>query len=154
MPGTLSHEVARWGHPRSAEILVSGNWTATKNAAGYAGTTTLGGVAGHGTSSLYDIHNTLIAAGPDFRERTRSAVPTSNVDIAPTVLKVLRLSHPASMSGRPIDEALRGGPTPDTVRIERLVESARTADGSYQADAHISVVGGRRYLDFTEVRRK
>ena len=153
VPGTLSFEVARWGHSRSAEILVSGNWTATINAAGYAGTTTLGGVAGHGTSSVYDIHNALIVAGPDFRERTRSAVPTSNVDIAPTILKVLRLAQPTSMSGRPIDEALKGGPTPHSVRIDRLVQSARTADGSYQLDAHISVVDGRRYLDYTEVRR-
>ncbi len=69
VPGTLSFNVARWNHQRSGEVLVSANWTRGRNKAGFAGTTTQGGVAGHGTSSPYDIHNTLIAAGPDFRER-------------------------------------------------------------------------------------
>ena len=110
VPGTLSFDVARWNHSRSAEILVSANRSADKNAAGYAGKTTQNGVAGHGTSSPYDIHNTLIAAGPDFREHATSAVPTSNVDLAPTMLKVLGLTVPSSMTGRVIEEGLRGGP--------------------------------------------
>ena len=31
VPGTLSFDVARWNHARSAEILVSANWNADKN---------------------------------------------------------------------------------------------------------------------------
>ena len=69
VPGTLSFDVARWNHARSGDILVSANWTRESNDAGLAGKTTQEGVAGHGTSSPYDIHNTLVAAGPDFRER-------------------------------------------------------------------------------------
>ena len=95
VPGTLSFDVARWNHPRSGDILVSANWTARANAAGFAGTTTRRGVAGHGTSSPYDIHNTLIAAGPDFREHATSDVPTGNVDIAPTLLRLLGLPRGA-----------------------------------------------------------
>src|ERR1019366_4549253 len=57
VPGTLSFDVARWNHPRAGDILVSANWNSEKNDAGYAGKTTDGGVAGHGTSSPYDIHN-------------------------------------------------------------------------------------------------
>jgi arylsulfatase A-like enzyme len=153
VPGTLSFAVARWNHSRSAEILVSANWSADKNAAGYAGKTTQNGVAGHGTSSPYDIHNTLIAAGPDFREHATSAVPTSNVDLAPTMLKLLGLTVPSSMTGRVIEEGLRGGPPPASLRVEHATESAKTADGGYEVDAHISVVAGRRYLDYTAVRR-
>jgi len=62
-------------------ILVSASWTHDTNAHALLATTE-GGVAGHGSSSPYDIHNTLIAAGPDFRERAISDVPTANVDLA------------------------------------------------------------------------
>ena len=153
VPGTLSFNVARWNHARAGEILVSGNWSRDKNDAGFAGKTTQGGVAGHGTSSPYDIHNTLIAAGPDFREHATSNVPTSNVDIAPTLLKLLGLPIPGSMTGRPIDEALRTGPALASVRVDHVIETAKTADGAYQVQAHISTAAGRRYLDDTEVRR-
>lgn len=154
VPGTLAFSVARWQHRRSSEILVSGNWNSEKNDAGWAGRTTQGGVAGHGTSSPYDIHNTLIAAGPDIRERTRGQVPTANADLAPTLLKLVGVAIPDTMTGRSIDEALRSGPAPGSVQVQRHVETARTPDGSYQVDAHISQVGRARYLDFTEVRRR
>jgi len=154
VPGTLSFDVARWNHKRSGEILVSANWSAAANAAGYAGTTTDGGVAGHGSTSPYDVHNTLIAAGPDFREHATSNVPTGNVDIAPTVLRLLGLKIPPSMTGRVIEEALRTGPSPASVRVEHATESVRNGDGSYALTAHVSVAAGHRYLDFTEVVRR
>src|SRR5262249_53905461 len=95
VPRTLSFDLARWNHRgRSGDILVSANWTRARNGAGSEGTTTASGAAGHGSSSPYDIHNTLIAAGPDFREHARSSVPTGNVDIAPTLLRLLNLEIP------------------------------------------------------------
>jgi arylsulfatase A-like enzyme len=155
VPGTLSFDTARWNHPgRSAEILVSPNWTPAKNAAGLEGTTTAGGVAGHGSSSPYDIHNTLLAAGPDFREHARSPVPTGNVDIAPTLLRLLNLEVPGKMAGRVIEEGLRSGPVPASVPVTEVREVVRTPDGSYELTAHISTAAGRRYLDYTEARRK
>ncbi|MGC4084406.1 MAG: hypothetical protein QM736_20400 [Vicinamibacterales bacterium] len=153
VPGTLSFNVARWNHARSAEIMISANWTDAKNSAGMPGNTTQSGVAGHGTSSPFDVHNTLMAAGPDFRARATSAVPTSNADLAPTLLHLLGIAVPASMTGRVIDEGLVSGPAPASVRVTRRDETARTADGSYQVTAHISLVGERRYLDYTSTRR-
>jgi arylsulfatase A-like enzyme len=154
VPGTLSFDVARWTHARSGDILVSANWTADANEAGYKGTATAGGAAGHGSSSPYDVHNTLIAAGPDFRERATSAVPTANVDVAPTLLHLLGVSAPPTMAGRVIREGLRGGPAPAGVRVERRTETVTTPDGAYQLTAHVSLVSGYRYLDFTEVTRR
>jgi Type I phosphodiesterase / nucleotide pyrophosphatase len=152
-PGTLSFPVARWQHARSAAILVSGNWTAATNAAGVPGTTTQSGVAGHGTSSPYDIHNTLIAAGPDVRVNATSAVPTSNVDLAPTLLTWLGVPVPPSMSGRVATELFGSGPRPTSLTVTRRVITTRSADGGYQLDAHISTVAGHDYLDYTVVRR-
>ena len=154
VPGTLSFDVARWNHPRAGEILVSANWSRDANVAGVAGKTTQSGVAGHGSSSPYDIHNTLIAAGPDFREHATIDVPTSNVDLAPTILRLLGLKPPATMTGRAIEEAFRNGPSPSSVRVARVDETVATTDATYELTAHISIVDGRRYLDFTEVKRK
>jgi arylsulfatase A-like enzyme len=154
VPGTLSFDVVQWRHPRSAAVLVSGNWSHDRNGAGIAGTSTLSGVAGHGTSSPYDIHNTLMAAGRGVRAGTSSAVPTSNADLAPTLLALLGVPVPAAMTGRVVTELLRDGPAPSTLAVARTVVTARTPDGSYEVDAHISSVAGHRYLDYTEVRRR
>ncbi|HJZ75809.1 MAG TPA: alkaline phosphatase family protein [Vicinamibacterales bacterium] len=154
VPGTLSFDVARWNHRRAGDVLVSANWTANANDAGYAGTTTDDGVAGHGSSSPYDIHNTLIAAGPDFREHATSGVPTANVDIAPTVLRLLGVPIPASMTGRVIEEAFRTGPSPESIHVEQTTQAVHTADESYTLTAHVSAAAGHRYLDFTDVARR
>ncbi len=154
VPGTLSYDVARWNHARAGDILMSANWTSEKNDAGYPGKTTQTGVAGHGSPSPYDIHNTLMAAGPDFRERAVSEAPTGNVDIAPTLLRLLGLPVATTMTGRVIEEGLRNGPSPSSVKVDRVVETVRTPDGTYELTAHVSVAAGRRYLDFTEVKRR
>ena len=112
VPGTLSFDTIRWNHPRSGEILAAANWADRANAAGRRGTSTQAGVAGHGTSSPFDIHATLIAAGPDFKEHATSDAPTGNVDVAPTLLKLLGLPIPQTMTGRVLAEGLRGGPAP------------------------------------------
>jgi len=153
VPGTLSFDVARWNHARSGDILVSANWSSEKNAAGFAGKTTDGGVAGHGASSPYDIHNTLIAAGPDFREHAVSDVPTGNVDIAPTLLYLVGMKPAPTMTGRVIEEGLRNGPPIASVRVDHTTDTVKNADGSYELSAHISKAAGRTYLDFTEVTR-
>src|SRR5438105_15823655 len=43
----------------------------------------------HGSLSPYDMHNTCIAAGPDFKKGVQDYFPTGNVDIAPTILWLL-----------------------------------------------------------------
>ena len=153
VPGTLSFDVARWNHPRVGRHPGVGELDGDKNDAGFAGTTTDSGVAGHGTSSPYDIHNTLIAAGPDLREHAVSDVPTANVDIAPTLLHLLGMAPAPTMTGRVMREALRDGPAIASVPIEHVVTTVRTPDGSYELAAHVSHAAGHAYLDFTEVKR-
>ena len=152
VPGTLPFDAARWNHARSGDILVSANWSDTANAAGFKGTTTQEGVAGHGTSSPYDIHNTLIAAGPEFREHATSGVPTANVDLAPTLLRLLGIAPPSSMTGRVIEEGFRGA-APALPRREGR-ETVSSVGGKYTLTAHFSFVGDYRYLDYTEVTRR
>ena len=152
VPGTLSFDTARWNHARSGDILVSANWSDRANAAGFRGTTTQDGLAGHGTSSPYDIHNTLIAAGPEFRERATSDVPTGHVDLAPTLLHLVGITPPQSMTGRVIEEGFRGA-TPSFRKTESG-ETVSSIDRKYTLTAHFSSVGDHRYLDYTDVKRR
>ncbi|HEX9101783.1 MAG TPA: phosphodiesterase, partial [Polyangia bacterium] len=62
----------------------------------------------HGSFSPRDVHNTLIAAGPDFKAAFADTLPTGNVDVAPTVAQIFGLSLPGA-NGRPLSEALVGG---------------------------------------------
>lgn len=149
--GTLSFRVAHWRHARSADILVSPNWDDEPNEFGYKGRTTAGGVAGHGSTSPYDIHNTLVAAGPAFKKGLRSGVATSNTDIAPTILYVLGIDAPESMYGRAIREALVDGPDPDEVRV--MTGSSVTKTPTYALEVSESIVDDRRYFNYARAWR-
>jgi arylsulfatase A-like enzyme len=155
VPGTLSFAAARWGHPRaSGAILISPDWSDDKNELGWPGTSASTGVAGHGSSGRWDIHATLIAAGPDLRAGVMSQWPSANVDLAPTVCRLAGIDVPASIQGRVLEEALagttgpKGDPTSSIVRVENQVGAIR-----YSLSGHFSEVAGSRYLDYTVVER-
>ena len=151
--GTLSLALARWDHPRAAPILYSPDWTAAAGRHGFRGTSAQPGVAGHGSSSPFDVHSPLVAFGPDLKAGVESAVPSGNVDFAPTFLHTLGIEIPASMQGRVLREALRGGPDPSDVAVEAAEVRVESADGSYRLTAAVSRVEGRSYLDYTTVER-
>ena len=155
--GTLSFDAARWRHARSGDILYSPDWTDHKNEHGVPGTSASNGVAGHSSSSPFEIHNTLIAAGPDITQGVRVSVPSGNVDFAPTFLRALGIAIPPTMQGRPLLEAFRGMLAGETPTVTHSRHTARTADGSYAQTAHFSIVRAGavnyRYLDYTTVTR-
>jgi predicted AlkP superfamily pyrophosphatase or phosphodiesterase len=158
VPGTLSFDAIHWTHERSADILFSADWTDAKNAYGFAGATASGGVADHGSSSPFDVHNVLIAAGPDLKDRTIVRTPSGNVDFAPTFLHVIGADIPHSMEGRVLEEALRGGPNPASLKVQPSQQTVRNASGSYSLTAFFSTVtssrASYRYFDSTRVDRR
>jgi predicted AlkP superfamily pyrophosphatase or phosphodiesterase len=158
VPGTLSFDAIRWTHERSADILFSPDWTDAKNAHGFAGMTASGGVANHGSSSPFDVHNVLIAAGPDLKDRTVVEAPSGNVDFAPTFLRLIGASIPRSMEGRVLEEALRGGPNPASLTVHSSQQNVKNASGAYSLTAFFSTVassrGSYRYFDYTKVDRR
>ena len=55
----------------------------------------------HGISfSPTDTHISLMTSGPDFKSGLYDTLPTSNVDIAPTVARILQFSMPAVQGTR------------------------------------------------------
>ncbi len=63
----------------------------------------------HGSFSRTDTHISMMAHGPDFKSGLYDTLPTANVDIAPTVARILLLNMPGAQ-GRVLEEALKGGP--------------------------------------------
>ncbi|MDZ4859771.1 MAG: alkaline phosphatase family protein [Candidatus Hydrogenedentes bacterium] len=155
VPGTFSFDSINWNHERSGDILVDVTWSDEANQYGWKGMTAQGGIAGHGTSSPFDIHNTLIAAGPALKTGMKSNVPTANVDIAPTVCRVLGISPPAPMDGRVMAELLKDGPEPASVTVskDKITTERALDDSTYTSELHKSVVNEHSYFDYAITRR-
>ena len=152
IPGTLSFVAAGGDHPRQGDILMSANWTHAVNEAGIAGWTAIPGVAGHGTTSPYDVRATLLVAGPRIRRGDTLTTPSANSDIAPTILALLELPPAPSMTGRILREVWSKQPA----AVRRTVATTGTTlpDGSrYDVTLYGSIVGATRYLDSTRVER-
>ncbi len=154
--GTLSFGTIRWDHARAADILTAGTWTDEANAHGYRGAVQVPGVAGHGSASPFDIRIPLIAAGPQIKVGLQSAVPTGNVDLAPTVLHLLGVPPSEAMEGRVLSELLVDGPAPASVEVRRHQARAEAVwdGGRYRLVLHQSWVGGTLYVDYAEVERR
>ncbi|RTY91391.1 alkaline phosphatase family protein [Flavobacterium sp. RSP46] len=154
--GTLSFESIYWDHGRSGDVLVDMNWNDNKNDAGYAGTSFAKGVAGHGGFSPYEIHIALLANGPSFKNKFEGNLPTSNVDIIPTVLHLHNLTIPKQMDGRVMYELLTekvSNNVPLTAKIELIKTEVKLPWGVYKLEMERSVLGKYNYPNFTRVVR-
>jgi len=153
--GTLSYDVIHYNHPRSGDILVALNWNDQKNDKGFAGTDFSGGVAGHGGSSPFEINIALFAKGPDFKKSFTSKLPTSNVDIVPTILGMYGVPVPESIDGRIISEFFDSSATSkiQSPKNEVLETEVKYSWGTYKLVLERSVLGRYRYVNYTKTTR-
>ena len=80
----------------------------------------------HGSFGKIDIHNTLLAYGPNFLKGIKNNLPTGNVDVAPTIAYILGLNMP-NTDGRPLLEVLKeSGVTQEyyNVNIQKITSTA------------------------------
>ncbi len=160
VPGTLAFSAIRWQHGRSADVLAFPMWDDQKNDAGIPGRTTFGGVAGHGSTSHYDIRNTLIAFGPSFASKLHTSLPSANPDLAPTILHVLGLAPPESMTGRPQREALKGQTGtgdyalfPVAYSVERTLKDEAGREFTYRCNFEGTTIEGNLYINQVSATR-
>jgi arylsulfatase A-like enzyme len=153
--GTVAFRAIGWDHERSADILVSPQWSEAENEFGWAGEVLTGGTAGHGSSSPWDIRATFIAAGPGIKRNVVSSVPTGNVDVTPTVLALLGAPVPADLDGRVLEEIMLTGPEPGEMPLSSAPLSTSVQLGGlvYQLDVYRTGVGSSVYFDGTDVTR-
>lgn len=157
--GTFSLEyVHLGGHERSPDVVFTFPWTSALNRHGVPGTdlnqvadtATTGSVqvaaGNHGGIGPWTVRNTMLAWGPDFKRGAVVRTPTSNVDVAPTLLNLLGLPADATaMDGRPLHEALASGP--DAEQVAMQTTALRVEAGRYRAVLQVSTVDGKRYVD-------
>jgi len=74
--------------------------------------------------SPFDMHNILIAAGPDLRAGFADDLPSGNLDLAPTIAWILGLKPAQKMDGRILSEALIGLKAPKDKPEQKTIEAA------------------------------
>ena len=136
------------------DVVMSFRWNGDRNSNGVAGMIAVNGSSGkdkgtHGTLSPFDVHNTFIAAGPDFRSGMESDLPTANTDVAATIVHLLALEPKLPLDGRVVTEALINGasPSPDTAETNTLEAVRKSPEGTWRQRLRQSRVGDHVYLD-------
>jgi arylsulfatase A-like enzyme len=153
--GTFPLAAAHIDAPGAPDLVVSLRWTADKSATGVPGLQVSdlkpasAKLGNHASLSRYDMHNTLVAAGPDFRPGVVDPLPSGNTDLAPTILWLLGFkAEAARMDGRVLAEALAvDGPPLKSFEIRRLTAQRDTGAGMWRQYLQVSEVNGVRYLD-------
>jgi arylsulfatase A-like enzyme len=140
--------------PAAPDIVMTFRWNGELNKSGAPGMiAALGATANlpaatHGTFSKFDLHNILVAAGPDFRSKTTSDLPTSNIDVAPTILHLLRITPPQALDGRILHEALVNDKAPRLRLTKAAVEATRKfPGGTWRQHLQTTKLGDEVYID-------
>jgi len=155
LPGVLPLEPLWNGHinDRAPLLAVSPQWTHDRNIHDVPGTvaalTTQSALkSSHGSASPYDLHATLIANGPSFREGITGPLPTGATDLLPTILTILGLPVPPGRDGRVLAELLRDparAPQDEAVD-ETLGPVHAPVNGSHAGAVHLHRVGTTTYV--------
>ena len=151
LEGTLPASIIGNDGIRGADLTMSFKWSDENNEHGYKGQvfSTDGevGVGQHGSMSKYEMNNLLICYGKSFREGERILSPTGNVDILPTVLKLLDVPIPETVEGRVLNEALLENGEKIVSTLMTHTASRSLAEGQYIQQLSVSNVNGTLYLE-------
>lgn len=113
LPGTLPMSAIKFNddsQSRNPDVLVSLSYDDTQMVQGLPGTIHTSSDlkrGAHGSLSPIDIHNVLIAYGPNFKMNFQDKLPTANIDVPLTIAQILDLPM-SNRIGRPLLEALVG----------------------------------------------
>jgi predicted AlkP superfamily pyrophosphatase or phosphodiesterase len=153
MPGTFNLSEAGIDSRHAPDVVMAFRWNDSKNQFGVSGMIDAdwqrgAGKGTHATLSRFDMHNTLIAAGPDFRRGEMVDLPSGNVDLAPTILRILEITPPQQLDGRILSEAMINIDMPALKPENKTIEATRDfSSGRWRQSLQISSVGSTLYLD-------
>ena len=151
--GTFSLDQAKIDSPDAPDVVMSFRWNDRPNQYGVPGMIHAdwqrgAGKGTHATLGRFDMHNTLVAAGPDLQRGKNDNLPTGNVDIAPTVLSILQIPGSTKMDGRVLNEALLNGEAASAKAETQTIEATRRfPTGVWRQWLRVSRVGTTIYLD-------
>jgi len=152
MKGTFPLSAVRLDSPGAPDLVVSFKWSDSRNEFGTPGQIACDGgrnnKGAHGSLSPFDLHNMLVAAGPDFRAGFADDLPSGNLDLAPTIAWILGLNPSPKMDGRILTEALVHPPTAAPKAKTKTLEAAHdAAPFHWHQYLKESVVGSAVYFD-------
>ena len=153
MPGTFNLSEAKIASRHAPDVVMAFRWDDSKNQFGVSGMIDAdwqrkAGEGTHVTLSRFDMHNTLIAAGPDFQRGRMTDLPSGNVDLAPTILRILGITPPQQLDGRILSEAMTKIDMPALKPETKTTEATKDfPSGSWRQSLQISRVGSTLYLD-------
>jgi predicted AlkP superfamily pyrophosphatase or phosphodiesterase len=162
MPGTFRLDQAKidpltqgYGAASSnaPDVVMAFRWNEKKNQFGVPGMIDAdwqrrAGEGTHATLSRFDMHNTLIAAGPDFRRGEIDDLPSGNVDLDPTILRILGIAVPQQLDGRVLSEAMTNVDVLTLKPQTKTIEATKDfPSGTWRQSLQISRVGSTEYLD-------
>ncbi len=158
--GTFSLDlVHNQNDERGADIIFTFPWSSDRNAFNVQGTdytentgTTptaprTGNLSGHGSMSPWTVHNTFFAWGVDFKPGVNISVPSSNVDLTPTILALKGIKPTDQLDGRVLKESFKTGP--DEMKVVAKTRTYKTTAnrGAYKTVLQVTEVGNQRYID-------
>jgi hypothetical protein len=153
MHGTFDFDKANIQSVNEPDVEMAFRWNDSKNQFGIPGMidgdwNRKAGKGTHATLSRFDMHNTLIAAGPDFRRGEGDESPSGNVDLAPTILRILGIKSTRELDGRILSEAMVGSNIAPAKPESQTIQATRElAAGTWHQSIQISRVGSTTYLD-------
>ena len=155
MEGTFGLEQAMLQSDLAPDVVMTFRWNDSKNQFAIPGMIDgdwqrAPGKGTHATLSQFDMHNTLIAAGPDFRRGETDDLPSGNVDLAPTILQILGIKAPVQMDGRILSEAMVNADraaTESKLEVKTIEGSNDLPSGRWRQTLKVSRVSSTIYLD-------
>jgi arylsulfatase A-like enzyme len=154
LDGTFPLNAARIDTSNAADIVMSFDWSGQNGQFGVQGMIDAdwnrkAGEGTHATLSPFDVHNTFIAAGPDFKVGFEDKLPTANVDLAREIVQIFDLPVPQEFAGRGLMEARRNRPAKSSSEVgSRSLEAFRDfSDGSWKQTFHVSHYLTGEYID-------
>jgi arylsulfatase A-like enzyme len=145
--------------PRAPDVVLSFRWEDAGAARGFVGSADSAegapGLGTHGSGSPHELRCVLVASGPSFRREVVSELPSGNIDIAPTVLRLLGATTDAPVDGRPLLEALRTTAEAPPARLAPASYEVRCDLGGVRRvhRAVVERVGQTRYVSSLSVER-
>ncbi len=152
MEGAFQVQQVKIQTDHTPDVVMAFRWDDSKNQFGIPGMIDAdwqraAGKGTHATLSRFDMHNTLIAAGPDFKAGEKDDLPTGTVDLAPTILQILGIKPPLNIDGRILSEAMNDAIHSRKAETKTIEATKRFASGTSRQWVQISRVGSTIYLD-------
>lgn len=149
--GTIPSSTVSYDGSRCPDLTISFKWNSERNVEGYMGKVySTGGESGlgqHGSMSRHEMNNTLICQGTHFKKGERMLSPSGNIDIMPTILDILEVPAPDSITGRVLKESFVGSNSKVISKTTEYQASRMFDRGLYSQRIVVSNVGNVIYLD-------